>query len=126
GAAWAGGADRWEVNLHGATQRFHNANARVNADRTVEARVLRQTIPVTSAGGSGVWTRRLSGASRLTAGLDLRWVAATNEETVFDGDGSPAGTRAAGGAQATAGLFAEWELRPLEALTISAGLRADG
>ncbi len=115
----------WEGTLYAGDQRFHNRNSRVDATRSSEVLALRQEIPVTSAGGSLVWSQTF-GAHQLVAGVDARWVEATNAEEVFNTSGVSTGNRSAGGQQAVGGLFAEWAVQPLEALTLSAGVRADG
>jgi len=114
------------LSAFGGHQVLHNENTRVDAARDGETPSLVQRIPVDHLGGSVVWTQPLGARQDLVAGLDLRWVQATNFEDVYDRAGALTGSRAAGGQQAEGGLFAQWSGTPWRWLTLSAGLRGDG
>lgn len=115
-----------ELLAFGGQQRFWNTNSRVDGTRVSEVLALKQDIPVSNAGGSLVWSQRLGERNELVAGLDLRWIRATNDETVFGKTGTFVGTRSSGGRQLVGGVFAAWTGSPVTWLTLGAGLRADG
>jgi len=119
------GSGKLELLAFGGRQRFWNTNSRVDGARGAESLALQQDIPVGSAGGSVVWSQQLGARQELVTGLDLRWVTATNDESVFDKSGVFTGARSSGGRQWVGGLFAAWTGR-WEWLTLGAGLRADG
>jgi iron complex outermembrane receptor protein len=120
------GAGELDLQLFGGAQRFHNSNSRVDAARASEVPALTQQIPVGHLGGSALWSVKPVDRQTLTIGVDSRYVDATNLEQVFDATGAPIGERSAAGRQLIAGVFGEWSAQPVEALTVSAGLRADG
>ncbi|WP_434345680.1 TonB-dependent receptor plug domain-containing protein [Myxococcus virescens] len=122
------GLERGKLELFafGGKQRFENANSRVDSTRDSEVPALQQTIPVSNAGGSALWSQKLGERQDLLVGVDLRWVQATNQEDVFDATGDRIGSRSAEGQQAVGGFFAEWNGRPWDWLTLGAGLRVDG
>lgn len=119
------GEGQLELQLFGGAQRFHNENSRVDATRSSELRALSQEIPVAHLGGSALWSTRLGERQTLALGVDSRFVDAVNREEVFDASGAFTGVRSAAGRQVIAGVFGDWSIRPIEVLTVSAGLRAD-
>jgi iron complex outermembrane receptor protein len=126
GAAAQLESGKLELFAFGGQQRFHNANSRADSARASEVPALRQTIPVDHAGGSMLWSQKLGERQDLLAGMDVRWIQASNEEDVFSSAGAFIGSRSAAGQQMVGGIFAEWNGRPWDWLTLGAGVRADG
>jgi outer membrane cobalamin receptor len=120
------GGNHWQFRLFGGGEQFSNNNSSINANRTREIRILHQDIPVQNVGGSLIWSRQLSETHIVSVGFDTRFITADNKETTFSSNtGAFTGKRSAGGDQDLIGLFGEWHYTPMEALSISAGLRWD-
>jgi outer membrane cobalamin receptor len=75
---------------------------------------------------SGVWARPLSGmVSHLSAGADLRRIAGTDDQQVFNTPGQLNAQIVGEGVQTSLGVFGQVSLRPTSNTEILAGVRLD-
>jgi outer membrane receptor protein involved in Fe transport len=87
---------------------------------------LHQHIPVENVGGSLVWWKSLGTRHVVTLGIDDQYITADNQEHTFSSaTGLFTGKKNAEGSQQLFGVFAEWSYAPINAVTITAGLRYD-
>lgn len=114
-----------QITAYGQRRNFASTFSSVNASRTIETPALDQfDVPADAAGGSIVWTSR-AGAHRLVFGSDARWVEGeTNELFTWNGTNFTR-SRAAGGEQFFAGMFAEDTWSVSDAVTLVGSVRAD-
>ncbi|MCP3139597.1 TonB-dependent receptor [Pyxidicoccus xibeiensis] len=118
------------LDLFGRVQRFEQSRARLAEGRTSETRAAYQDVPADDQGVSLLWTGPAwtwGGTHVITAGLDARRMAGTSEERLFPPEPTPTSTfvRAAGGTQASGGLFLQDLYTVSPALELSAALRLD-
>ncbi|HEX9669365.1 MAG TPA: TonB-dependent receptor, partial [Thermoanaerobaculia bacterium] len=123
GGDWGLGRGLLAARAWTGEQDFEQTFSAVAADRQSERLTRAQEVPAETAGGSLQWTQPAGARQTLVAGVDLRDVEGTSEETAFTAAGSSRG--AAGGRQRTAGLFAEDLLRLSEGLSLTVAARWD-
>ena len=123
GGDWGLGGGLLAARAWAGEQDFEQTFTAVAADRRSERLIRAQEVPAETAGGSLQWTQPAGTRQTLVAGVELRDVEGTSDETAF----TPAGSvrAAAGGRQRTAGLFAEDLLRLSERLSLALAARWD-
>src|SRR5262249_62275508 len=95
-----------DVTLFGNQQRFHQSFTGVATNRNSETLTRLQFVPARDAGLSFNWSLPSLGKNLLVAGVDLRGVRGTSDETVYAA-GRPTTFVSAGGRQRRAGFFAQ-------------------
>jgi outer membrane receptor protein involved in Fe transport len=124
------GANEIRVNLLGDWVRFDSnflAVPAANPPRSIGRVTLNQFVPSTSVGAGAQWMRAAGSRYVLMAGADWRAVEGESREDALD---PQTGTRVvlhrtSGGAQNSAGAFAQAIVTPLTRLVVTVGLRHD-
>ena len=123
GGDWGLGRGLLAARAWAGEQDFEQTFTAVAADRGSERLTRAQEVPAETAGGNLQWTQPAGARQTLVAGIELRDVEGTSDETAFTAAGSV--RAAAGGQQRTAGLFAEDLLRLSERLSLALAARWD-
>lgn len=123
GGDWALGRGLLAARAWAGEQDFEQTFTAVAAGRRSERLIRAQEVPAETAGGSLQWTQPAGARQTLVAGVELRDVEGTSDETAFTAAGSV--RAAAGGRQRTVGLFAEDLLRLSERLSLALAARWD-
>lgn len=121
GRLQTGDGSIWELTLFGNQQRYHQSFTAVAANRNSETLSRLQFVPARDAGLSFNWSRLNAGKHLLVAGIDVRGVRGTSDETVFANNRATSFV-SAGGRQRRAGGF----LQGIFQLTSRLGLTASG
>lgn len=118
---------RVEARLHAQLRDFTTVNRTLDPTRSVATTVLdQQATPAWGWGGGLTVAPPLGPAAAAEIGLAWRAAGGETVERFRFVDGQPTRTRRAGGAQRTAGLFADGSLRLSPAVVLSAAIRLDG
>jgi outer membrane receptor protein involved in Fe transport len=96
----------WNLVLFANQQRFHQSFTAVAADRNSEALTRLQFVPSRDAGLSFNWSRSSFDKHLFVAGIDVRGVRGTSDETGYVA-GRPTTFVSAGGRQRRFGVFAQ-------------------
>ena len=121
GADWTS-TTALSLRAYAGDERYHQTFSTIATDRTSERLNRRQRVPAHVAGAWGQWSRPIGGRQVIVAGADLRRVAATSEEVVFNpGAGPLVGNE---GRQLDLGAYAE-DMLSLGRLSATAALRFD-
>jgi outer membrane receptor protein involved in Fe transport len=96
----------WNLVFFANQQRFHQSFTAVAADRNTEALTRLQFVPSRDAGLSFNWSRASFAKHLLVAGIDVRGVRGTSDETGFNA-GRTTTFVSAGGRQRRIGFFAQ-------------------
>lgn len=96
----------WNLVFFGNQERFHQSFTSVAADRNSEALTRLQFVPSRDAGLSFNWSRSSFAKHLLVAGLDVRGVRGTSDETGYNA-GRTTTFVSAGGRQRRIGFFAQ-------------------
>ncbi len=96
----------WNLMLFANQQRFHQSFTAVAADRQTETLNRLQVVPSRDAGLSFNWSRLVAERHLLVAGVDVRGVRGTSDETGFV-SGRATTLLSAGGRQRRLGIFAQ-------------------
>lgn len=99
-----GDGSNWNLTLFANQQRYHQSFTAVAAGRNSEALNRLQFVPSRDAGVSLSWSRLSFEKHLLVAGLDVRGVRGTSDETAFANNRSTS-YLSAGGRQRRAGFF---------------------
>lgn len=111
---------------YGQARRFANAFASANVGRTAATPTLDQYAVPSHAVGGAIEGRPLqSSRAEVRLGADARFTKGESRELFAFAAGSPTRRRIAGGETFTAGLFAEATWKPVDALTLTGGVRVD-
>jgi outer membrane receptor protein involved in Fe transport len=110
----------WNLAVFANQQRFHQSFTAVAADRATENLTRLQFVPARDAGLSLNWSRASFEKHLFVAGVDVRGVRGTSDETIFVA-GSATTFVSAGGRQRRAGFFAQdiFTISPRWILTLS-------
>jgi outer membrane receptor protein involved in Fe transport len=110
----------WNLAVFGDQERFHQSFTSVSTDRNTETLSRLQFVPVRDAGFSFNWSRLSFEKHLFVAGVDVRGVRGTSDETVFTA-GRATSLVSAGGRQRRAGFFAQdiFTITPRWILTLS-------
>ncbi|MGH9752097.1 MAG: TonB-dependent receptor [Blastocatellia bacterium] len=110
----------WNLAVFANQQRFHQSFTAVAADRASETLTRLQFVPARDAGLSLNWSRASFEKHLFVAGVDVRGVRGTSDETIFAA-GSATRFVSAGGRQRRAGFFAQdiFTISPRWTLTLS-------
>ena len=114
----------WNLALFANQQRFHQNFTAVAANRASETITRLQFVPSRDAGASLSWSRLSFERHLFVAGLDLRGVRGTSDETVFAA-GRATTFVSAGGRQRRAGFFAQDIFQITSRLTMTLSGRYD-
>lgn len=117
---------QWHAVAYGEDEAFASTFGAVNATRTAETPASDQyDVPATAVGAA--WTGEWSGANaaRTVVGADARMVRGESRENVTFANGQFTRRRAAGGKQATTGIFLLHEREVLPNLRATVGSRLD-
>ena len=106
GRARTSEGSNWNLVLFGNQQRFHQSFTAVAATRNTETLARLQFVPSRDAGLSFNWSRPSFEKHLLVAGIDLRGVRGTSDETIYIA-GRPTTLVSAGGRQRRIGFFAQ-------------------
>jgi iron complex outermembrane recepter protein len=96
----------WNLVVFANQQRFHQSFTAVAADRNAETLTRLQFVPSRDAGVSFNWSRPSFGRHLFVAGVDVRGVRGTSDETGYAA-GNPTAFVSAGGRQRRSGVFAQ-------------------
>jgi outer membrane receptor protein involved in Fe transport len=107
----------------GGTQDYRQTFTTVNANRTAETLIRDQSVPSTSGGLGGQWSRAW-GAHSLLVGSEGRSIDGTSIDTPF-AQGQPLPTVEVGGTQRLGSAFVQDTWRPSDSLTIALGAHGD-
>jgi len=115
----SGGSD-WNLALFANQQRFHQSFTAVAANRNSENLTRLQFVPARDAGLSLNWSRASFEKHLFVAGVDVRGVRGTSDETIYVA-GRATTFVSAGGRQRRAGFFAQdiFTISPRWTLTLS-------
>ncbi|MFH1620361.1 MAG: TonB-dependent receptor [bacterium] len=103
-----------------------STTAKTNATRTASFFTQHLYMPTLDSGGSFQWFGPMElFQSSVTAGVDIRHIAARNNEDDYDTNGVYAASISSGGRQTTVGFFGEWSMNPLPGLLVSPSARVD-
>ncbi len=110
----------WNLALFANQQRFHQSFTAVAADRNSENLSRLQFVPARDAGFSLNWSRQSFEKHLFVAGVDVRGVRGTSDETIFVA-GRATTFVSSGGRQRRAGFFAQdvFTISPRWMLTLS-------
>lgn len=100
---------------------YHQAFSAVGPDRAAETLTAQQRVRSSQAGAGAFWSQAWS-RTRVLAGLELRHVDGTSEQTSFP-QGIAVPQPAAGGAQQHRAAFAQVTIEPRTALALTLGAR---
>lgn len=114
----------WNLAIFGNQQRFHQNFTAVAANRNSETINRLQFVPSRDAGASLSWSRLSFERHLFVAGLDVRGVRGTSDETGFVA-GRPTTFLSAGGRQRRAGFFAQDIFQITSRLTLTLSGRYD-
>ncbi len=95
---------QWNIAIFANQQRFHQSFTSVAATRATEALTRLQFVPSRDAGLSLGWSRSAFGYQTLVAGVDIRGVRGTSDETIFTA-GRATRFDSSGGRQRRTGFF---------------------
>jgi outer membrane cobalamin receptor len=124
GRVRTGDGSTWELTLFGNQQRYHQSFTAVAANRNSETLSRLQFVPARDAGLSFNWSRLSWGRQLLVAGVDVRGVRGTSDETVFANNRATSFV-SAGGRQRRAGGFAQGIFQLARGLSLTASGRYD-
>jgi outer membrane receptor protein involved in Fe transport len=110
--------------VYGGTEGLEQTFSAIAANRNSESLTTIQTVPVSRAGASVLWSRAAGKRQMLLAGLDLMKVDGQSDEVAFS-SGAAKSLLNNGGAQTTAGVYGEDRLRLTNKLFLSLGARID-
>ncbi len=110
----------WNLALFANQQRFHQSFTAVAANRASENLTRLQFVPARDAGLSLNWSRVSFEKHLFVAGVDVRGVRGTSDETIFVAESATTFV-SAGGRQRRAGFFAQdiFTISPRWTLTLS-------
>src|SRR5262245_26123791 len=110
----------WSLAVFANQQRFHQSFTAVAANRASETLTRLQFVPARDAGLSLNWSRASFEKHLFVAGVDVRGVRGTSDETIFSA-GRATTLVSAGGRQRREGFFAQdiFTISPRWALTLS-------
>ncbi len=116
-----GDGSNWNLAVFANQQRFHQSFTGVAADRNSETLTRLQFVPARDAGLSANWSRLSFEKHLLVAGVDVRGVRGTSDETMYANNRATTFV-SAGGRQRRAGFFLQdlFNISPRWALTASA------
>lgn len=124
GRLQTGDGSIWELTLFGNQQRYHQSFTAVAANRNSETLSRLQFVPARDAGFSFNWSRLNVGKHLLVAGVDVRGVRGTSDETVFANNRATSFV-SAGGRQRRAGGFLQGIFQLTSRLSLTASGRYD-
>ncbi len=116
-----------DLQLFGGVQRFEQERARVSPLREVATTASRQRTPSSNQGGVATWTGTPTPRHAIVIGVDGQRVAGTATDALVPAmvEADTLVSRAAGGEQRFAGVFAQDTVQVTRALTVAAALRLD-
>lgn len=124
GRLQTGDGSVWELTLFGNQQRYHQSFTAVAANRNSETLSRLQFVPARDAGLSFNWSRLNWRKHLLVAGVDVRGVRGTSDETVFANNRATS-LVSAGGRQRRAGGFLQGIFQLNSKLSLTASGRYD-
>jgi outer membrane receptor protein involved in Fe transport len=124
GSVRTGDGSVWALTLFGNQQRYHQSFTAVAANRNSETLSRLQFVPARDAGLSFNWSRLSWGKHLFVAGVDVRGVRGTSDETVFTNNRATSFV-SAGGRQRRAGGFAQGIFQLTSRLSLTASGRYD-
>lgn len=119
-----GEGSNWELTVFGNQQRYHQSFTAVAANRNSETLSRLQFVPARDAGLAFNWSRLNGGKHLLVAGVDVRGVRGTSDETVFANNRATSFV-SAGGRQRRAGGFLQGIFQLTSRLSLTASGRYD-
>ena len=116
----------WEAATWLQLRDFDSEFASVASDRSSASQTLDQyNVPATGIGGRIAISPPLGQAIDLRLGADMRQSSGSTHELFTFVDGSPTRIRNGGGRTRIGGAFADLAIKPVEAVTLTGGVRVD-
>lgn len=116
---------RWAAQAYAQTQEYRSLFTAVDDARETENPVLDQYGVPADAAGAGAQATWNTDGSQTTAGADVRWVEGETRENYFRSGADFLRNRIAGGAQASAGVFANHHRELTDDWYLDLGARLD-
>jgi outer membrane receptor protein involved in Fe transport len=118
------GVGSLSFRVYGGSEGLEQTFSSISTDRNSESLTRNQTVPVSRAGASVLWSRAAGKRQTLLAGMDFMKVDGESNEVAYS-SGSATSLLSNGGAQSTTGIFGEDRIRLTAKLLVSLGARID-